>query len=113
MTEQRRDLSNIDLEALLSETLRPIEPPERLSGRLETTLSKLSEAAANELSDWSRELTDSELQSLRDPRNWVRPIAAAAVSGVAGAGLVVIEVRRRRRHEGLRGLADELRERLS
>jgi hypothetical protein len=110
---ERHDLSSLDLEALLSETLRPIEPPERLSGRLETTLSKLSEAAANELSDWSRELGESELVALRDPRNWVRPVAAATVGGVAGAGLVLLGVRRRRRQDGLRGLAEDLRERLS
>lgn len=107
------DLSSLDLESLLEETLRPIEPPERLSGRLEDTLSTLRKAAANEWTDWSRELTDSELQSLRDPRNWVRPVAAAAVGGAAGAGLVLIELRRRRGGEGLRGIAEGLRERLS
>ena len=29
----------IDLEGLLSDALAPIEPPERVSGRVETTLS--------------------------------------------------------------------------
>ena len=111
MNDER--LSDIDLEALLAETLRPIEPPERLSGRLETTLSKLTDAATAELAIWADELTESELQSLRDPRNWVRPVAAAAVGGVAGTALVLLEVRRRRRHEGLRGVADELRQRFS
>ena len=111
MSDER--LSDLDLEYLLAETLRPIEPPERLSGRLETTLSKLTDAATAELSIWADELTESELQSLRDPRNWVRPVAAAAVGGVAGTALVLLEVRRRRRHEGLRGVADELRQRLS
>jgi hypothetical protein len=101
----------MDLEALLSDALRPIEPPERVSGRVETTLSKLTEAAASELTWWADEFSDAELQSLRDPRNWVRPIAAAAVGGVAGTALVLIEVRRRRRNEGLRALAGDLRHR--
>ena len=61
----------IDLEQLLADALRPIEPPEQLGGRVETTLSKLTEAAASELSWWADELSDTELQALRDPRNWV------------------------------------------
>jgi hypothetical protein len=105
--------SGIDLEALLAETLRPIEPPERLSGRVESTLSTLTEAAATELSQWAEGLTDSELQALHDPRNWLRPVAAVAVGGAAGTALVLLELRRRRRSEGLRALADDLRARLS
>ncbi len=102
----------VDLESLLADALRPIEPPERLSGRVETTLTKLADAAASELNDWADELTESELQSLRDPRNWVRPVAAAAVGGVAGSALVVLEIRRRRKQEGIAGVAAELRKRL-
>ena len=98
-----------DLERMLVEALRPIEPPERLGSRVESTLSKLTGAAANELAWWADELTETELQALRDPRNWVRPMAAAAVGGVAGTALVLIEVRRRRRGEGLRGFADGIR----
>ena len=101
----------IDLEYLLSDALKPIEPPERFSTRVESTLSRLTEAAASELAWWADEFSDSELQALRDPRNGLRPVAAAAVGGVAGTALVLIEVRRRRRGEGLRGLADELRDR--
>ena len=108
-----RATPGMNLEALLGDALRPIEPPERLSGRLETTLSSLTEAAATELSDWADVLTESELESLRDPRNWVRPMAAAAVGGAAGTALVLLELRRRRRHEGFRGVAEELRHRLS
>lgn len=102
----------IDLEGLLADALRPIEPPDRFSTRVESTLSRVTEAAATELSWWADEVSDSELQALRDPRNWLRPIAAAAAGGVAGTALVLIEVRRRRRGEGLRGIAGELRERL-
>ena len=99
----------IDLEQLLADALRPIEPPEQLGGRVETTLAKLTEAAASELSWWADEFSDSELQALRDPRNWVRPVAAAAVGGVAGTALVLIEVRRRRRGEGIRSIVGDLR----
>jgi hypothetical protein len=103
----------LELESLLADALRPIEPPERLSGRVETTLSRVTEAAASELSGWADELSEGELEALHDPRNWVRPVAAAAVGGVAGTALIALELRRRRRHEGLRALAGELRGRLS
>jgi hypothetical protein len=64
--------STWDVEALLGDVLRPIEPPELLSGRIEDTFTALSAAAATELSDWAEELSDSEMRALRDPRNWVR-----------------------------------------
>ena len=57
-----------DVESLLRSALRPIEPPEKLSGRVEETLSAVTEAAAEELSAWAEELSESELRSLRDPR---------------------------------------------
>ena len=111
MSEAPRSEGWADLEGLLAETLRPVEPPESLGGRVETTLTKVTEAAAGELSGWADERTETELQSLRDPRNWVRPIAAAAVGGAAGTALVLIEVRRRRKGEGLRGVGREVRAR--
>src|ERR687892_572762 len=83
------------IEGLLRSALRPIEPPEKLSGRLEETLNAVTEAAAEELSAWAEELSESELRSLRDPRNWVRPAAAIAAGGVAAGGLVPVELRRR------------------
>ena len=94
MTEPGK--SQLDLEALLADALRPIEPPERLSGRVETTLTAITEQAAADLQSWADELTDSELQSLRDPRNWARPVAAVAVGGAAAAGLAVMVATRRR-----------------
>jgi hypothetical protein len=44
------DESQVRLEALLSDALRPIEPPEDFSSRVETTLSAITEQAAAELS---------------------------------------------------------------
>jgi hypothetical protein len=103
------------VERLLADALRPIEPPESLAGRLEETFSAISERAANELSDWAEALEESELQSLRDPRNWVRPALALTAGGVATGALVVLELRRRSRQRsagGLRGLTQDLRSRL-
>jgi hypothetical protein len=101
-----------DVETLLRSALRPIEPPEKLSGRVEETLSAVTEAAAEELSAWAEELSESELRSLRDPRNWVRPAAAIAAGGVAAGGLVLVELRRRgaKRPSRFSGLADQVTE---
>lgn len=99
-----------DVETLLRSALRPIEPPENLSGRVEETLSAVTEAAAEELSAWAEELSESELRSLRDPRNWVRPAAAIAAGGIAAGGLVLVELRRRgsKQPSRLSGLADQV-----
>src|SRR3954468_19187033 len=97
-----------DVESLLRSALRPIEPPENLSGRVEETLSAVTEAAAEELSAWAEELSEAELRSLCDPRNWVRPAAAIAAGGVAAGGLVLVELRRRKRPTRFAGLADQV-----
>jgi hypothetical protein len=104
-----------DFEALLRSALAPVEPPADLVERLETTLVSLTELAQEELDAW-------ELSSMRDPRNWVRPAAAAVVGAGAGTALVLLRLRHnrdRRRAEsrnliGLvertaRDLADEAR----
>jgi hypothetical protein len=101
-----------EVERLLTDALRPIEPPERLSGRVEDTLAAVTQAAAEELSDWAEELSDSELHALRDPRNWVRPVVAVGVGGVATGALLVLELRRRGRQQAggrLRTLTSRLR----
>ncbi len=84
---------SLDIETLLREAMAPIDPPERLGVRVETTLRNLSEMAADELESW-------ELSAMRDPRNWVRPVIAVAVGGVAGTGLALLrwrQVSRQRR----------------
>jgi hypothetical protein len=96
--------SSWDVESLLTDALRPIEPPERLSGRLEDTLAAVTQAAAEELSDWAEELSESELRALRDPRNWVRPVVAVSAGGVATGALVLLEMRRRGRQQAKGGL---------
>ena len=105
MTEHAGELR---LEALLRDALQPVEPPESLSMRLETTLSSIAEQAAAELSSWADELTESELESLRAPRNWVRPVAAVAIGGAAAVALLAVETRRRRRPHGMRASAEQL-----
>jgi hypothetical protein len=107
--------STWDVEQLLNDALRPIEPPERLSARFEDTMAAITQAAAEELSDWAEELSESELRALRDPRNWVRPVVAVGAGGVATGALVLLELRRRGRRQsqsGLRSIAGGLRSRL-
>jgi hypothetical protein len=81
-----------DIEGLLRQAFRPVEPPESLSVRLESTLQELTDLAAEELDSW-------ELSAMRDPRNWVRPVAAAAIGTAAGAGLVILRVRTQHRKQ--------------
>src|ERR671925_2140188 len=81
-----------DIEGLLRQAFRPVDPPESLATRLESTLQELTDLAAEELESW-------ELRSMRDPRNWVRPVAAVAVGTAAGAGLVVLGWRRQHRRQ--------------
>ena len=78
-----------DFESLLRRALSPVEPPKELELRLETTLGSLVGMAAEELEAW-------ELRAMRDPRNWVRPVAAAAVGSTAAVGLVLVRTQRRR-----------------
>ncbi|HEY7150451.1 MAG TPA: hypothetical protein VH391_02095 [Solirubrobacterales bacterium] len=104
MTEEPR----LDFEQLLADALRPIEPPDDLATRVESTLTAITEQAAAELSSWAEELSESELDALRDPRNWVRPVAAVAAGTVAGGALVVVGMRRRRRPGGLRATAESV-----
>jgi hypothetical protein len=101
-----------DVEQLLSDALRPVDPPERLSGRVEDTLAAVTQAAAEELSSWAEELSESELRALRDPRNWVRPVVALGAGGAAASALVVLELRRRGKQQakgGLRSLTGRVR----
>jgi hypothetical protein len=79
-----------DFEALLREALTPVDPPADMRARLELTLVNLTELAQDELESW-------ELSSMRDPRNWVRPAAAAVLGAGAGTALVVLRVRARHR----------------
>ncbi|MBN8866854.1 MAG: hypothetical protein J0H98_04820 [Solirubrobacterales bacterium] len=93
-------MDEIRLEDLLADALRPIEPPQRMSDRLHDTFSAITDAAATDLSDWAEELTESELESLRDPRNWIRPVTALAAGGVATGALILVGFRRRSRPRG-------------
>jgi hypothetical protein len=95
-----------EVERLLRSALVPVEPSEALSDRLERRLSRLTDAAVDELADW-------ELSTMRDPRNWVRPVAALVVGGVAGGALVLVRARqqhRKRQATGLRALERGVRD---
>jgi hypothetical protein len=92
-----------NFEDIIRRALAPVEPPEDLAQRVERTLWTLTELAADELESW-------ELSSMRDPRNWVRPVAAIAIGTVAGAGLLVLGWRRQhRRQRNVRAAAVEVR----
>jgi hypothetical protein len=103
------------VERLLRSALVPVDPPERLSDRLERGLTDLTEAAATELADW-------ELSAMRDPRNWGRPAAAIVVGTVAAGGLVLVRARQQHKkrqasglqalERSLRGVADDIEKRL-
>ena len=108
-------MSETNFESMLRRALAPVEPPADLAERLETTLQDLTEMAADELESW-------ELSAMRDPRNWVRPVAAVAVGTTAGAALVLLRVRQQHRRRAakatdpidlagrtLRAVADETR----
>jgi hypothetical protein len=93
-----------NLEGLLREALAPVEPPADLVEHLESTLTSITEMAADELEAW-------ELSAMRDPRNWARPVAALVVGGAAGAGLVLLRARQRAHSSaGVIGSLDGVRE---
>ena len=80
------EMAHSDFERMLHRALAPVDPPERLKARLETTLQEITDAAVDELEGW-------ELGAMRDPRNWVRPVVATAVGATAGTALVILRVR--------------------
>jgi hypothetical protein len=79
----------IDLEGLLRRALAPVDPPDDLAGRLDETLTSVTDIVAEELEAW-------ELAAIRDPRRWAsgvaRPAAAAAIGAGAGAARVALRV---------------------
>ena len=78
-----------DIESMLRRALLPVEPSKELEARLEGTLGTLVDMAADELEAW-------EMSAMRDPRNWVRPVAAAAIGSTAAVGLALVRTQRRR-----------------
>ena len=96
---------SLRIERLLEAVLVPVEPPAGLVDELEARLADVQAAAREALG----ELSEWELATMRDPRNWVRPAAAVVAGTAAGAALVVLSVRRGRRGRAarLRGLAGQ------
>ena len=92
-----------NFEDIIRRALAPVEPPDDLGNRVEMTLWSLTEMAVDELESW-------ELSSMRDPRNWARPVAAIAIGTAAGAGLILLGWRHQhRRQRTVRGAAVEVR----
>ena len=95
-----------EVERLLQYALAPVEPPGRMSERLEHRLTALTDAAVDELADW-------DPSALRDPRRWARVVVAGAVGAGAGGALVLVRAqqkRRRREAHGVHALAKGMRE---
>ena len=104
------------VERLLRSALVPVEPPERLSDRLERGLSELTEAAADELADWEL-VGDARPAQLgahgggdrrrqrgrRRARARARPPAAQEASDVTGL---------RALERSMRGVASDIQKRL-
>jgi hypothetical protein len=96
---------NFDIEQLLRSALAPVEPSASLSERLDTRLTELTAAAFDELADW-------ELEAMRDPRNWGRPVAAVVIGGAAATALVLVRAQRKSKKQGhpLRALEEVSRD---
>jgi hypothetical protein len=95
-----------EVERLLRSALVPIDPPGSLTDRLERRLTEQLDAAADELADW-------ELGAMRDPRNWARPIGAAAMLTAASGTLVLVRARqqqKKRQASGLKALEKSMQE---
>jgi hypothetical protein len=86
-----------EVERLLRSALVPIDPPLSLTDSLERRLTEHVDAAADELAEW-------ELRAMKDPRNWGRPIGAAAVLAAAGGSLVIVRTRQQQKKRGASGL---------
>ena len=89
---------------LLELALKPVEPTADFMGQLEGKLANIEAAALEAI----EEVADWEFDALRDPRNWVRPVAAVAVGTAAASAMVVLGMRsRRRRTTAARALAEQ------
>jgi hypothetical protein len=84
------EMAHSDFEQMLRRALAPVDPPERLKARVESTLQEITDAAVDELEGW-------EIGAMRDPRNWVRPVVATAAGATAGTALVILRVRAQRK----------------
>ena len=86
-----------EVERLLRGALVPIDPPERLSERLERRLTSITDAAVDEWADFDE-------SALRDPRRWARLVAAGVIGVGAGGALVVVRARQKQKSREARGL---------
>jgi hypothetical protein len=103
------------VERLLRGALVPIDPPERLSERLERRLTSITDAAVDEWADF-------DPSALRSPRRWVRLVAAGVVGAGAGGALIVVRARQKQKkreahgfqalQKGMREVASDARRRL-
>jgi hypothetical protein len=101
---QEESRPGAEIMRLLEQALKPVEPHADFMSQLEGRLTTIEAAALEAL----EEVADWEFDAFRDPRNWVRPVAAVAVGTAAGTALVVLGLRsRRKRTQGLRAIAEQ------
>jgi len=81
--------------------LKPVEPPDSLSEKLEEDLQRIVDISTDEIDSW-------QADALHDPRTWVKPAAAVAVGTVAAGAVAVLGVTSRRRRSQPKG-ADPVR----
>ncbi len=86
-----------EVERLLQYALAPVEPPGRMSERLEHQLTLLTDAAVDEIAEW-------DPSALRDPRRWARLMVAGAVGAGAGGALILVRAQQKRRHSEAHGV---------
>ena len=86
-----------EVERLLQYALAPVEPPVRMSERLERRLTVLTDAAVDEIADW-------DPSALRDPRRWARLVVAGAVGAGAGGALILVRAQQKRRRSEAHGV---------
>ena len=91
---------------MLRGALVPVEPPYALGERLERRLTELTGAAVDEIAEF-------DPKALRDPRRWVRLVAAGVIGAGAGGALIVVRARqkqKKREAHGLQALQKGMRE---
>jgi hypothetical protein len=78
-----REGEHQSVEPLLARVFAPVEPPAGLAARVQSRLESISQLAADELEGW-------ELVAMRDPRKWLRPVAAVLGGSAAALGLMLL-----------------------
>ena len=83
----------MDFERMLRQALAPVDPPESLKTRVETTLQELTDAAVDELEAFTRRALDGHLETD------IRVVPEGPIPVAVDDDLRLRELRRQRRDE--------------